>query len=62
MLTEKAAFPFGENWKNFVKYNFSEERVSIAQKHILDFLNLSDLHNKDFLDIGSGSGLSAEAL
>lgn len=56
-----ATFSFGKNWENFFKYNFSEERVAVAQKHLLDFLSLTDLRDKTFLDIGCGSGLHSLA-
>ena len=57
MAEEKITFSFGKNWEEFIKFNFSEERVGIAQKHILDFLELPDLQGKYFLDAGCGSGL-----
>ncbi|CAO3460084.1 hypothetical protein [Azospirillum argentinense] len=50
-------FAFGKNWQGFLDHHFSEERVTIAQKHLLDFLRLPDLRGKTVLDIGSGSGI-----
>jgi SAM-dependent methyltransferase len=50
-------FAFGKNWHAFVKTSFSEERLAVAQQHILDFSNRSSLEGLDFLDIGCGSGL-----
>ena len=50
-------FSFGKNWEDFIKFNFSEERVDIAKDYILEFLELTDLEGKYFLDIGCGSGL-----
>jgi 2-polyprenyl-6-hydroxyphenyl methylase/3-demethylubiquinone-9 3-methyltransferase len=54
--TEKGRFKFGENWKNFLTV-FSERRLQDAQKSLKRFLDVQDLQNKSFLDIGSGSGL-----
>lgn len=50
-------FEFGQNWKDFVDRSFSEERLAVAQKKILDFTGLKDLEGFDFLDIGCGSGI-----
>lgn len=55
------AFSFGLNWRRFLDRAFSEDRVEIAQRHILDFLQAQDLQGKSFLDVGSGSGLSSLA-
>jgi SAM-dependent methyltransferase len=54
-------FDFGRNWKKFVEKHFSEERVSIAQQHLLGFLKLPDLAGRRMLDIGCGSGLHSLA-
>ncbi|MDD5454213.1 MAG: class I SAM-dependent methyltransferase, partial [Candidatus Ratteibacteria bacterium] len=61
MGKEKITFSFGKNWEEFIKSNFSQERIEISKKHILDFLELTDLSGKYFLDIGCGSGLSSLA-
>src|SRR5687767_11581001 len=50
-------FGFGANWTDYVKKHFSEERLTIAQDHLLRFLRMSSLTGKSFLDIGCGSGL-----
>src|SRR5262245_34248014 len=50
-------FEFGRNWKRFIRRNFTEERLQIAQKHMLDFLGRNSLEGLDFLDIGCGSGI-----
>ena len=57
MGEDKVTFSFGKNWQKFVERNFSDERVGISRVHLLDFLGLSDLQGKYFLDIGCGSGL-----
>jgi len=61
-MTQHEPFSFGKNWENFINNYFSEERVAIAQKHILDFLEVKDLKGKYFLDIGCGSGLHSLAV
>lgn len=56
-MTDTLRYEFGKNWAKFVEENFDEERVKIAQTHLLRFLKLSDLQGKSFLDIGCGSGI-----
>ena len=41
--------------------HFSEERLAIAQRHLLSFLKVDDLKGKSFLDIGCGSGIHSLA-
>jgi len=62
MTVNSTPFAFGKNWENFINNYFSEERVAIAQKHILDFLEVKNLRGKYFLDIGCGSGLHSLAV
>lgn len=57
----QATFSFGKNWEKFVETHFTPERVDISRKHILDFLGMSDMTGKYFLDVGCGSGLSSLA-
>ena len=54
-------FEFGRNWTGFVRRNLDDERIRVAQKHLLAFLNRQDLKGLDFLDIGSGSGINSAA-
>lgn len=61
MAEDKITFSFGKNWEKFVKHYFSEKRVLISKEHILNFLEMSDLKGKYFLDVGCGSGLSSLA-
>ena len=61
MEKEEITFSFGKNWEEFIRRNFSQERMEISKKHILEFLELTDLSGKYFLDVGCGSGLSSLA-
>lgn len=54
-------FGFGDNWSDYLKQHFSEERLTIAQRHLLGFVKLPDLRGRSFLDIGCGSGLHSLA-
>jgi SAM-dependent methyltransferase len=58
---EIPGFDFGKNWADFVDKHFSEERVRIAQQHLLGFLQLPDLTGKRMVVIGCGSGLHSLA-
>jgi len=55
------AFSFGENWASFIKYNFNDERVAVSKDHLLAFLEVDNLKDKYFLDIGCGSGIHSLA-
>src|SRR5438445_8611862 len=60
-VSDVQRFDFGTNWQKFVDKHFSEERVRIAQEHLLGFLKLEDLTGRRMLDIGCGSGLHSLA-
>src|SRR5262245_33858198 len=63
-MTQQATpvrYGFGKNWAQFIDAHFDQERVDIAQQHLLAFLKLPDLAGKVFLDIGCGSGLHSLA-
>ena len=53
-------FAFGVNWSRFLS-TITEERIKGAEKALKDMLQIVNLMDKDFLDIGSGSGLSSLA-
>ena len=55
-VREGARFEFGKNWARFLE-SLSEERVRNATDSLRRLLGTSDLSDKHFLDIGSGSGL-----
>jgi 2-polyprenyl-3-methyl-5-hydroxy-6-metoxy-1,4-benzoquinol methylase len=61
MPQELMRFGFGKNWQRFIKKHFSDERVELSKQHLLDFLKMSDLEGKCFLDVGCGSGLHSLA-
>ncbi len=61
MATEEVTFSFGKNWEDFIQKNYSDERVAIAQNHLLGFLERQDLQGVSFLDIGCGSGIHSYA-
>jgi glycosyltransferase involved in cell wall biosynthesis/SAM-dependent methyltransferase len=54
-------FEFGKNWESYIKANFSEEALGESKVHLLRFLELQNLQDKTFLDIGCGSGLHSLA-
>jgi 2-polyprenyl-3-methyl-5-hydroxy-6-metoxy-1,4-benzoquinol methylase len=49
-------FEFGKNWMNFLE-NLTEEQIIEGEKSLKEFLNISDLSGRSFVDVGSGSGL-----
>lgn len=49
-------FKFGRNWRRFLRV-LNEERIAEAQKSLTNCLEVDDLKDKTFLDVGSGSGL-----
>lgn len=49
-------FEFGRNWERFLKI-LNGERILEAEKSLKEMLGIENLNGKNFLDIGSGSGL-----
>lgn len=49
-------YPFGKNWTMFLSL-LNEERINLAVESLKSMLSVTDLKDKTFLDIGSGSGL-----
>lgn len=49
-------FKFGSNWRRFLRV-LNDERIFEAEKSLKDFLEVDNLREKTFIDIGSGSGL-----
>jgi 2-polyprenyl-3-methyl-5-hydroxy-6-metoxy-1,4-benzoquinol methylase len=52
----KDRFKFGENWVKFLS-GISDENIFEAQKSLCEMFETDSLKGKNFLDIGSGSGL-----
>jgi 2-polyprenyl-6-hydroxyphenyl methylase/3-demethylubiquinone-9 3-methyltransferase len=55
-LARHGRFAFGSNWLHFLS-TVDEDRVRSAENSLKDMLEMRDLDGRDFLDIGSGSGL-----
>jgi ribosomal protein L11 methylase PrmA len=49
-------FAFGDNWRRFLEH-LTAERIAAAEQSLRKMLDLPDLEERTFLDIGSGSGL-----
>jgi len=49
-------FEFGKNWESFLSV-LNDERIKEAEKSLTEMLEHKSLIDKQFLDIGSGSGL-----
>ena len=49
-------FAFGDNWIKFLNL-LSDHRIALAEKSLQNMLGVTDLTGKNFLDIGSGSGI-----
>lgn len=50
------SFEFGENWIKFLKL-LNDDRIKEAEDSLKIMFGVNSLHEKHFLDIGSGSGL-----
>ncbi|HUK18797.1 MAG TPA: methyltransferase [Bryobacteraceae bacterium] len=53
-------FTFGKNWRLFLSV-IDEDRIQAAQDSLCRMLDVADLRDRRFLDIGCGSGLSSLA-
>jgi 2-polyprenyl-6-hydroxyphenyl methylase/3-demethylubiquinone-9 3-methyltransferase len=49
-------FRFGENWARFLAV-VNEDRILAAEQSLRDMLGVSTLAGRNFIDVGSGSGL-----
>jgi 2-polyprenyl-6-hydroxyphenyl methylase/3-demethylubiquinone-9 3-methyltransferase len=49
-------FAFGENWSRFLT-EIDDDRIRQAEQSLCDMLKVKSLQGKQFLDIGSGSGM-----
>src|SRR5262245_27560064 len=57
---EDVSFSFGSNWLKFLA-DFDEATLVEAERSLVQFTKLARLDGHDFLDLGSGSGLSSLA-
>jgi 2-polyprenyl-3-methyl-5-hydroxy-6-metoxy-1,4-benzoquinol methylase len=55
-VLQRARFEFGANWARFLQ-GLNDQRIAQAEKSLCDFLGVTDLRGRRFLDAGSGSGL-----
>jgi len=55
-MKDDIKFSFGKNWLRFLD-RVTDNRIQVAEQSIVDFLKISSLREKKFLDIGCGSGL-----
>lgn len=55
-IANSERFSFGENWTKFLEV-LNEERIQQAVESLQYMLEVDNLKEKSFLDIGSGSGL-----
>jgi 2-polyprenyl-6-hydroxyphenyl methylase/3-demethylubiquinone-9 3-methyltransferase len=55
-VLQRNRFKFGQNWENFLSV-FNEDRIIEAERSLKEMLEVEDLKETSFLDIGSGSGL-----
>lgn len=53
----KERFEFGKNWGKFLGRSQIQNSIEEAEKSLRNWLDVSTLQGKSFLDIGSGSGL-----
>jgi 2-polyprenyl-3-methyl-5-hydroxy-6-metoxy-1,4-benzoquinol methylase len=60
MLKTDKRFDFGKNWQLFLK-TLTEKQIIDAENALKNLLMTTSLSGKQFLDIGSGSGLSSLA-
>jgi 2-polyprenyl-3-methyl-5-hydroxy-6-metoxy-1,4-benzoquinol methylase len=55
-IAQGARFEFGKNWSRFL-VELDDRRIARAEESLREMLEVADLRDKTFLDIGSGSGL-----
>lgn len=56
-MSKDKRFGFGRNWKDFIQYKLTDERIDESRKHMLEFMGPENIAEKSFLDVGCGSGL-----
>lgn len=58
--SQKKRFSFGKNWQDFI-VNINNENIKDSELSLIKMLQKKNFDKLDFLDIGSGSGLSSLA-
>ncbi len=56
MESAHTRFAFGANWREYLRV-LDEDRIMVAMQSLCAMLEVQDLRDRRFLDIGSGSGL-----
>ncbi len=56
LRVEDRRFAFGANWSRYLEI-LNDIRIQNAEESLKQMLKIATLHDKTFLDIGSGSGL-----
>jgi 2-polyprenyl-3-methyl-5-hydroxy-6-metoxy-1,4-benzoquinol methylase len=59
-LRQGKRFRFGKNWQSFLR-TIDERSIEEAERRLVEYLGVSSLNGKSFLDVGSGSGLHSLA-
>lgn len=55
MMPKPSTFAFGANWNRFLRH-VTEDRVRRAEGSLTEFMDLENLRDRSFLDIGCGKG------
>lgn len=55
-IRDKKRFEFGKNWEKFIN-KIDDKRINTSMASLKKMLYLKNLKNKNFIDVGSGSGL-----
>lgn len=53
---KETRFHFGENWRNYIS-KVDTNKIESARSSLISMIGTSDLSEKKFIDIGSGSGI-----
>ncbi|MFH1772289.1 MAG: class I SAM-dependent methyltransferase [Candidatus Omnitrophota bacterium] len=53
----EVGFDFGNNWLEFTQESLDEDKLSAAQKSLVELIGQENIKGKTFLDIGCGSGI-----
>lgn len=60
-MKEVMRFTFGKNWQSYSRKSLTPARIEQSRRSFRNLVNGIDLHNKTFIDIGYGQGLSLVA-